>query len=144
MRVLIALCLFAMVMIPACTLAMDASEIGLITGHLRMGTSGGDKFGYTIGHELEEEHQEAEPGVEGDRYQDERGHAAHRGLGGPVRGRKRNRGRRGDGDPGRTALANKRGAYCGISKIASSTPPLTTTELVVMVASGSPSWSRSR
>lgn len=58
MRVLIALCLSFIFMIPASTFAMDVSEIGLITGHLRMGTSGGDKFGYTIGHELEEEHKE--------------------------------------------------------------------------------------
>jgi|GEM_PF-2875685 len=58
MRVLIALCVIGILTIPAGIFAMDVSEIGLITGHLRIGTSGGDKFGYTIGHELEEEHKE--------------------------------------------------------------------------------------
>lgn len=48
--------------------ALDMSEHGLITGHLRIGLNGDDKFGDTIGHELAEEHDlrmhplESDPG----------------------------------------------------------------------------------
>lgn len=36
--------------------ALDMSEHGLLTGQIRLGLSGNDKFGDTIGHELPEEH----------------------------------------------------------------------------------------
>ncbi len=58
MRTLAIVCFFSVVVIPLTVSAMDVSDIGFITGHLSMGMSGGDKFGYTIGHELEEEHKD--------------------------------------------------------------------------------------
>ena len=38
--------------------AVDLSQTSLIAGHARLTLHSNDKFGYTIGHELEEEHKE--------------------------------------------------------------------------------------
>ena len=58
MRQVITAAMLMVFLAPSASVAMDVSEIGLVTGHLRLGLSGGDRFGDTIGHELEEEYSE--------------------------------------------------------------------------------------
>lgn len=46
--------------------ALDMSEHGLLTGQFRLGLSGNDKFGNTIGHELPAEHEQRMQPLESD------------------------------------------------------------------------------
>jgi hypothetical protein len=51
------LCLVVL-LLPWTVSALDMSEQAVLVGHLRLGLSGSDKFGYTIGHELQDEHDQ--------------------------------------------------------------------------------------
>ncbi len=58
MKRLSLLCVLSLLLPLSTVVAMDVSEVNLITGSLRLGMSNSDDFGYTIGHELEEEFEE--------------------------------------------------------------------------------------